>query len=303
MKTLLVIDDDRTNLVSAKTALEDLYKVIAVTSAAQALKFFEKNTADLILLDLNMPEMDGMELFEILKKTENLKDIPVIFLTADSDASTETKCLESGAHDFISKPFVPIVMRTRISRTLELEDLRRSLATKRDQKIKEVDEMKDKSSKDALTGLWNRNYTQELVDKILSENGTGSLFMIDMDNFKAVNDTYGHQAGDSVLSKFAETMRKYAKEGDVLCRIGGDEFVTFVKDVTDKDTLGTHAQNIINDVVAFLKEAGYNTNSSVSIGIARNGIDGSEFNNLYSSADKALYFVKLNGKNSFHFFS
>lgn len=302
MKTILIVDDNVTNLTAAKSTLIDMYKVIPVTSGAQALKFLEKNTADLILLDIDMPEMNGFELMEILKKSDTLKEIPVMFLTADSDANTEAKCLEMGAHDYISKPFVPIVMCTRIARTLELEDLRRSLAMKLDEKIKEVSVMKDQSSKDALTGLWNRTYSKEQVDGMISNGTTGSLFMIDMDNFKAINDTYGHQAGDSVLQKFAETMRKYAKEGDILCRIGGDEFVTFVKDITDVETLSEHAGNIIADVLSFVKESNFTTNSSVSIGIAINGKDGDTFDELYSSADKALYHVKINGKSAYHFF-
>lgn len=303
MKHILIVDDNKTNLTSAKLVLNDIYKVTPVISGAQALKFLENNTADLILLDINMPEMDGFEVMEKIKANESWAAIPIIFLTADNDAETESRCLEAGALDFIAKPFVPGVMRSRIGRILELEDLRRSLADKLEQKIQEVSDMKSKSQRDALTGLFNRSYTEEIVNKLLSSGEKGALFMIDMDNFKAINDNYGHIAGDHTLKMFAETMVKYSKEEDVLCRIGGDEFVMFISGETSKSVLGNKASDIISDLVYKLEECKFETNSSVSIGIAQAPEDGSDFKTIYNAADKALYYVKQNGKNSYHFFS
>lgn len=303
MKHILIVDDNKTNLTSAKLVLNDIYKVTPVISGAQALKFLENNTADLILLDINMPEMDGFEVMEKIKANETWSAIPIIFLTADNDAETESRCLEAGALDFIAKPFVPGVMRSRIGRILELEDLRRSLADKLEQKIQEVSDMKSKSQRDSLTGLFNRSYTEEIVNKLLSSGEKGALFMIDMDNFKAINDNYGHIAGDHTLKMFAETMVKYSKEEDVLCRIGGDEFVMFISGETSKSVLGNKASDIISDLVYKLEECKFETNSSVSIGIAQAPEDGSDFKTIYNAADKALYYVKQNGKNSYHFFS
>ncbi len=303
MKHILIIDDNKSNLVAARTALSDIYKTTAVTSGAQALKFLENNKPDLVLLDINMPEMDGFQVMEAMRSIPNGIDLPIIFLTADNDSFTESKCLEMGALDFISKPFVPIVMRSRISRTLELEELRSNLAIKLDEKINEVSEMKSKSCQDALTGLWNRAYTEEAANRLLAENKKGALFMIDMDNFKAINDNYGHMAGDHTLKMFAETLNKYAAPEDIVCRIGGDEFVTFIADNSSKSVLSNHAADIISDLCRKIEECKFETNSSVSIGIAQCPDDGSNFAELYNAADKALYYVKQNGKNSYHFFS
>lgn len=303
MKHILIVDDNKANLTSAKAALSDIYKITAVTSGAQTLKFLEKNIPDLILLDINMPEMDGFEVMEKIKNNADCCNIPIIFLTADNDAFTETKCLESGALDFIAKPFVPAVMRSRIGRILELEDLRRSLADKLDQKIKEVSDIKSKSCQDALTGLWNRAYTEEKVGEMLRNGVKGALFMMDMDNFKAINDNYGHIAGDHTLKTFADTLKKHALEDDVVCRIGGDEFMTFVTGDMTKSVLGNHASDIISDMLYYLEEAKFETNSSVSVGIAQFPEDGNDFASLYNAADKALYYVKQNGKNSYHFYS
>lgn len=303
MKHILIVDDNKTNLAAARSVLSDIYKVTAVTRGVQAIKFFENNTCDLILLDINMPEMDGFEVMHKLRESENSRTIPIIFLTADTDSQTENRCLEEGALDFIAKPFVANVMRARISRILEVEELRKRLEIKLEEKTQEVTDIKSKSQQDALTGLWNRSYTEKAVEEIISGGGKGALFMIDMDNFKAINDNYGHIAGDQTLKMFAETLTEYSTDDDVVCRIGGDEFVMFVNGISSKNELKSRALDIISDLCRKLEEKKFETNSSVSIGIAQTPEDASNFTDLYNAADKALYHVKQNGKNSFHFFS
>ncbi|MGN0665671.1 MAG: diguanylate cyclase domain-containing protein [Huintestinicola sp.] len=303
MKHILIVDDNKTNLVSARSVLSDIYKVTAVTMGAHALKFLENNTCDLILLDINMPEMDGFEVLRRIKADEKNCNIPVIFLTADNDAETESRCLEEGALDFIAKPFVAAVMRSRISRILESEDMKRQLSEKLDKTIQEVTDIKSRSQQDALTGLWNRAYTDNAVNELIDNGVKGALFMIDMDNFKAINDNYGHLEGDNTLKMFADTMRTYSREGDVLCRIGGDEFVMFINGMTSKAEIGNLAGDIISDLCYKIEQKKYETNSSVSIGIAQTPDDGMDFSTIYNAADKALYYVKQNGKNSYHFFS
>ena len=303
MKTILVVDDDKLNLSAARKVLSGEYKVIPVVRGTQALSYLENQECDMILLDISMPEMDGFELLRKIRTMENGKDIPVIFLTADNDTETETRCFKEGAIDFIVKPFVPAVMQSRIGRALELEKLRRGLADKLEKKTREVSDIKSKSYQDALTGLWNRAYTENAVNEMISQGEKGALFMLDMDNFKAVNDNYGHIAGDETLKTFAGTLKKFAGEGDVLCRIGGDEFMIFVKGVTEKNELGSRAADIISDFQKKFAEFDFETKCSVSIGIAQTPEDGVEFNKLYNSADKALYYVKQNGKNAYHFFS
>lgn len=303
MKTILVVDDDKLNLSAARKVLSGEYKVIPVVRGTQVLSYLENEECDMILLDISMPEMDGFELLRKIRTMENGKDIPVIFLTADNDTETETRCFKEGAIDFIVKPFVPAVMQSRIGRALELEELRRGLADKLEKKTREVSDIKSKSYQDALTGLWNRAYTENAVNAMISQGKKGALFMLDMDNFKAVNDNYGHIAGDETLKIFAGTLKKFAGEGDVLCRIGGDEFMIFVKDVTEKSELGSRAAEIISGFQKKFAKFDFETECSVSIGIAQTPEDGLEFNKLYNSADKALYYVKQNGKNAYHFFS
>ena len=303
MKNILIIDDDKLNLATARRVLSAEYKVIPAMKGTQALAYLQNGDCDIILLDINMPEMDGFEVLQKIRQMESCKDIPVIFLTADNDTETETRCFKEGAIDFIAKPFVPEVMRSRIGRALELEELRCSLAERLEQKTREVSDIKNKSCQDALTGLWNRVYTEAAVNKMIAQEAKGTLMMIDLDNFKAINDNYGHIEGDRVLKMFADTLRDFSGEEDILCRIGGDEFVVFYKDLTSKSEIGSRAADIISDLCDKLEQCKFETNSSVSIGIAQAPKDAAEFNRLYNCADKALYYVKQNGKNSYHFFS
>ena len=303
MKTILVVDDNKLNLAAARKVLQDTYKVIPVIKGQQALTYLESDDCDIILLDINMPEMDGFEVLERIRKMDRCANIPVIFLTADNDAETEARCFRKGAVDFITKPFVPDVMLSRIGRVLEVEDLRRSLADKLAEKTREVFDIRTKSHQDALTGLWNRAYTEETVNTLLKGGAKGSLMMIDLDNFKTINDLYGHIEGDKTLKMFADILRDHSADEDIICRIGGDEFVVFMRGVISKDELRDRASDIISDVNRKIKEMGIETNTSISIGIARMPEDGKEFIELYSSADKALYYVKQNGKNAYHFFS
>ena len=139
MKHILIVDDNKTNLVLAKQELSKEYQVTPVLSGMQALQFLEKMHTDLILLDINMPEMDGKETMRMIRENEEWAKIPIIFLTADSSPETEAKCLSDGADDFIAKPFVPQVMKSRISRILELNELRNDLETRLEEKTKEVE--------------------------------------------------------------------------------------------------------------------------------------------------------------------
>ncbi|MCH5188377.1 MAG: diguanylate cyclase [Oscillospiraceae bacterium] len=302
MKTILIVDDNKLNLTTAKTVLSSEYRVVPVMQGRQALTFLADNACDLVLLDINMPDMDGFDILKNIRQIEHCQSMPVIFLTADSDVGTEMRCFEAGALDFIAKPFVPEVMRSRIGRVLELEELRRSLALQLEQKTKEMSVIRDMAQQDALTGLWNRAYTEDAVTELLSRGGCGALMMLDIDNFKTVNDTYGHAVGDGMLQMIADTLRSATEGEDILCRIGGDEFMVFLKNMSTKAQICERAAAIVNQVNAKTEELGIGVNTSISIGIAQAPEDGSEFMGLYSCADKALYYVKRNGKNAFHLY-
>ncbi len=138
-KIILIVDDDRLTLATAQKLLDGAYKVVAVNSAKQAYKYLERHIPNLILLDINMPEIGGFEVMDTLHKDARLCKIPVIFLTADRSAETEIECFRVGANDYISKPFEPNVMLSRIRSTIELDGYRRDLQRRLDEKTKEME--------------------------------------------------------------------------------------------------------------------------------------------------------------------
>ena len=160
------------------------------------------------------------------------------------------------------------------------------------------------AAKDYLTGLYNRKAAEIQVNQFLREKeNRGSFFIMDLDNFKSVNDTYGHIAGDYALKKVSTLIQNYARDSDVVCRLGGDEFVIFFKGLIQRDILTRKAKNLIHEYNQLKITDITLAKTSLSIGIALAGIDGDDFESLYVPADKSLYYVKQNGKNFYHFYS
>ena len=161
-------------------------------------------------------------------------------------------------------------------------------------------QIKDMAEKDGLTGVYNRNCFQSLLEEYLEEKGNGALFMMDITNFKMVNDRYGHQAGDEVLVKFGRVLLKQG-ENTIACRIGGDEFCLFYKEVIDAKELEVIAEKIRSDFKEEIAGTKYAEAASISIGITRTlDMVGRNFEKLYSSADKALYVAKNRSKNAYY---
>jgi len=161
--------------------------------------------------------------------------------------------------------------------------------------------------KDSLTGLWNRKYTKENVDSYLEGEGArGALFILDMDNFKEVNDTYGHIRGDAVLIEFASILKGCTRDEDIVCRIGGDEFIIFFKGNFDEEKAAAKSDEIISKVEQNIGQMVWEGKNkikiSVSIGITFAPRDGNDFMTLYNNADKSMYFVKQNGKCGYYFY-
>ena len=517
---ILIVDDDEFNLVVAGDILKEKYSIHTVQSGDATLKFLEENLPRLILLDLHMPGMDGREVMKKIQKNKVWKKIPIIFLTSDNKPETEKECLVLGALDFITKPFEPMVMMSRINRIVELVELQNDLERKLEEKTKLVetvslnsimviantidakdaytsghsmrvaqcaaaiarkldwsdqevqnihyvallhdigkigvpdailnkpgrlsneefevikkhpvignDILKDihiirsvaegalyhherydghgypfglsgeeippyariigiadaydamtsnriyrhklsnekvikefekgkgtqfdpkltdlflemlrggfdvakerravnwddslisesnaiseglseytsdiqhKVFMDSLTGLYTKSYAEARIGKLLGEAHVGALMMIDMDDFKRINDTLGHIIGDNMLKMLADILKANTRPEDVVCRQGGDEFAVFLTDITDRQEVAKKAQDIITALSDNLKKMKYRNATSISIGIAIFPSDGKNYEMLYNNADKSLYHVKKGGKNTFAFYS
>lgn len=296
----MVVDDVATNLICASEVLRKKFRVTTARSGEAAFTAMQKERPDLVLLDIVMPEMNGYELYNRMKNDEQLADVPVIFLTGDTNNASEAQGISMGAMDFVIKPFVPEVLISRIERALKLDSVKRGLE-------KQVELKSVEAYKDSLTGLWNRKYTEEKVNVYLADElANGVLFILDMDNFKEVNDTYGHIRGDAVLIEFANILKSCTRDDDIVCRIGGDEFIIFFKGNFDEKGASTKSNEIISKVEERFEkmlEIGENRiHVSVSIGITFAPQDGSDFMTLYNNADKSMYFVKQNGKCGYYFY-
>lgn len=214
MKHILVVDDDSMNCVLAKHVLCQNYVVSTVCSGIEVLDFLEEQIPNLILMDVDMPQMSGIEVARRIKENDNWAKIPIIFITSNSDPATEVECLKLGADDFITKPFVPIVMNSRVSKILELQDFRQDLEQQLEVRTKQVELATLKSLTDPLTGLNNRECLEKKMRELQDAGCHGSLFMIDLDNFKQINDTFGHIVGDKTLQLFADVLRSNSREQD-----------------------------------------------------------------------------------------
>lgn len=517
---ILIVDDDEFNLKVAGDILKDDFLVCTAQSGEKALECLETETPRLILLDLHMPGMDGRETMKRIRENEKWKKIPIIFLTADTKPETEKECLVLGASDFITKPFVPMVVQSRISRIMELAELQNALESRLDEKTKLVEKMslnaimviantidakdaytsghsmrvakcseaiarrlkweeseiqnlhsiallhdigkigvpdailnkptklsneefevikkhpvigndilkdihmiknvaegalyhherydgkgypfgiageqiplcariigiadaydamtsnriyrrkldpdkvinefekgrgtqfdpqltdlflemlkeqadmpgggsifwdsslagadsdllnrvleeysdgvQDQAAIDTLTGLYKKSYAEDKIGRLITDGHIGALLMMNMDNFKEINDTYGHIVGDKVLQIFAETLRVNARSEDILCRLGGDGFMAFLTDVFDRQQVERYVKNVSNMLGDRLKKLYDGNAGTVSFGIALYPEDGRSFGVLCDNADKSLYYVKRNGKNSYSFYS
>lgn len=182
MKKILIVDDDIVNLIMAKRLLGKEYEPITMDSGAKALEYLKENQVDLILLDIQMPQMDGFQVMEQLKQNGKTVNTPVIFLTADHREETESRCFEMGAVDYICKPFVPVIMQHRVRRSIELEDYRLHLERRLFEQLQKVTQLQDNmiitlanmiESRDGTTGEHVKRtseFTYFLIEKLLEND-------------------------------------------------------------------------------------------------------------------------------------
>lgn len=286
---IIVIDDDITNLKIAGNILsKNGMRVTALNSGQALFDFIEKgNRPNLVLLDVLMPGMDGFETYERMRNYEdsvNIPEVPVIFLTAGEQKELEAKSLQLGALDFVKKPFEPNVLVQRIQNVLN--------------HTRQIQTLSVEASTDKLTGLLNKASVNEYLKKMCNENN-GALLVIDMDNFKLVNDLYGHEAGDRILVAFSTILKHHFRSHDIIGRIGGDEFVAFLKDLKDRDVLKRVAQGLntkLHD--AAIVQLG--EDMQIPLGVSVGAIitqKGTVYSEAFKKADKSLYAVKQNGKH------
>lgn len=287
---LLVVDDQTINIQIMHQALSSSYQVFMATSGRQALEICEANPPDLILLDVEMSGMNGIQVCEKLKANSLTRDIPVIFVTAHSDPEDEAHGLEVGAVDFISKPINPSILRARVKTHLTLKH--------------QADLLRDMARHDGLTGVFNRRHFDETIGlecrRASRAHTPLALIMLDVDYFKRFNDTYGHQVGDDCLQRVAQGLNALVnRASDVFARYGGEEFACVLPGANEVAAMDM-AQRMGDAVKKLaIPHAGSDVASTVTISLGIALFDGSapaSPETLVALADAQLYRAKRMGR-------
>ena len=291
--TILVADDSMVVRAVLRRQLEtDGHTVVEAVNGAEAIDACREYRPDVILLDVEMPVLDGHATLERLKADPELKDIPVVFLTGRVDTADVVTGLHLGAHDYLRKPFEANELMARVSAALRTKWLQDELRTRN----AELDRV---SRIDMLTNIYNRRHLDEHLRSVISaarrHDRTIGVLIVDIDHFKNVNDEHGHLAGDAVLREVASRLAQAMRTEDALGRWGGEEFLAVLTD-TPPEGVRVMAERLRQVIAAapFTLDDGSQIRVTVSVGHA-SGTEDAEV--LVHRADDALYVAKAEGRN------
>jgi two-component system cell cycle response regulator len=299
---ILLVEDNKAQSSIIKDYLEKHgYRVSTAEDGMSAFKAAKTLNADIILLDRVLPDIDGSDVCRWLKLDQATRDIPVIMLTAKGEMSDRVSGLEAGADDYLPKPFDEEELNARISVRLRAKTNQDELKLKNRQLEDMLTRVESLAILDPLTGLYNRRRFETIFSNEFKRASRYqlplSLLMIDIDHFKKVNDTLGHQEGDIVLREIAQVIQSTIREVDTPARWGGEEFVVLSPNTTKEN--GLRAGERVRKAVANYAFTGMNGNKvTVSIGVA--GIPDPTLDTqdkLIHAADLAMYGAKKNGRN------
>ncbi len=338
--TILIVDDTHDNLrLLAKVLSKNGYSVRPAPTAKLALAAALADPPDLILLDINMPEMNGFEVCEKLKQVEATKDIPIIFVSALGETFNKVKAFDVGGVDYVTKPFQIEEVIARVSSHLELRQLRQTLAEKNQQLSQEVEQRKQAQEKlehfneelearvkqrtlaleaemeertrtqdelvhlafhDPLTELPNRRYFLQQLDECLGVSDF-SVVLLDIDGFKVFNDSLGPELGDELLHAIAKRLNGLLPEKAMLTRLGGDEFAYLLPSYTQDEVIG-FAKDVLHELNKPLRFNVSEFYLNASIGITFSDLGYDTASHLLRDADTAMYQAKAGGKGSYRVF-
>lgn len=289
---ILVVDDSVENIDVLVSLFKEEYQVAAARNGQKALQMAFNRPPDLIILDVMMPDIDGYEVCRQLKVNDSTKNIPIIFVTALTETMDEVKAFNIGAVDYITKPFQPIVVKTRVRNHLSLKEKK--------------DILEAMVSLDGLTNIYNRRKFDDILDqewrRARRNPNPLSLILMDIDHFKQFNDNYGHANGDECLKKLADELKnKVRRQGDFLGRYGGEEFVVFLPGTELKGALHV-AENLRKDIANLNIAHEYSQTApyvTLSIGVASITPQNETQTptSLIKAADSMLYKSKEHGRN------
>ena len=298
---ILIADDSKTTRAMLTAAIEDFgHQVIIAATGNEAIELYQKHHPDLLILDVVMGKMDGFECARRIREIENNQDwVPIIFLSSSIDDESIAKGIDAGGDDYLTKPFSHITLAAKIKAMQRISDMRKRLFDL----TKELDLL---SITDPLTRLYNRlQFDRTLKEKLRWAEQRGikiALLFIDLDKFKEINDTYGHNIGDLLLKEVANRLRATVRQRDFIARLGGDEFA-IIAEVESENDATKIAEKIVRTLADDYVLESKRVNVSASVGIAFYPVEGTTIDNFVKNADTAMYHVKNTSKNSYSIYT
>ena len=316
---ILIIDDDPVNLMIMEKMLESLdVEILKGSSGAEAIQMCKKNDFALVLLDAQMPELNGFETAKKLRSTRKNKELPIIIVSAVSKTKDFIlKGYESGAVDYLLKPIEKQLLHGKVkvfcqlheqkvllrSKNTDLGQLNKKLQQEIVKRTQAEEKLLFQAIRDPLTGLFNRRYLEESLEREIAKSKRHKtplgLIMLDADHFKVFNDSYGHLAGDVVLRNLSEVLVSYSRKEDIACRYGGEEFILVLPGTSVEVT--QHRAEELRYIVESRKTVEYEQkvmpNVTISLGVAVLPEHGTSRERLLAAADEALYSAKKTGRN------
>ena len=292
---ILIVDDNKTNceVLERRLTLTGL-KCRTAYDGNSAIQEVESKAPDLILLDVILPDINGLELLKTFREKYSSDDLPVIMVSAFNDVDSIAKCIQLGAQDYLPKPLNGTILLAKVIASLE-----RKFFREREREL--VNELHIQATTDQLTGIFNRRVVFESLEKAYKELQEGkrkdfSVLTLDIDFFKKINDTYGHSGGDEVLKMFAKSLDDYISDPNIVGRIGGEEFLALLVDEKIKDIAGfcTKLREIINAETVEYQDNKINITFSGGIAYTTESRNASD---LVNKADERLYEAKKSGRD------
>jgi diguanylate cyclase (GGDEF)-like protein len=309
MRVLVVDDEDTIRGLIVQVLEDEGYQTTEAPNAEEALKLYREQPFPLIVTDIYMGKMTGLDLLQEVKAVDN--DSMVVVMTSNASLETATTALRAGAYDYLVKPFDDIDMiSTVVNRAIDRYKLaadNRALMQHMKQNAEQLEQLNvqltDMVNRDALTGLYNHRYFREFLTKEIARSEQHprafSLVFIDIDHFKNYNDTHGHLAGDELLKRLADILRGYSGASTVVVRYGGEEFVLLVPEADTKAAreLAEKLRGLVEDHPFSGRETQPCGKITLSLGVATFPESGRDATTLIDHADKALYRSKHDGRN------
>ncbi|MBF0368103.1 MAG: EAL domain-containing protein [Magnetococcales bacterium] len=292
-RILMADDDPDMRLLLGRFLKKYGYRITAASDGQEAVQQFQAGAHDLVLLDADMPVLDGFQACENMKAIPGLEGVPVIMVTAMDDDASVDRAFSVGAEEFITKPIHWAVLKQRIRRILE----RRQLELR----------LKAQAEIDPLTRLPNRTLFQDRLRQSMSLASRNHkkvvLMFLDLDRFKLVNDTMGHEAGDRLLQEAAHRLSSCVRKSDTVSRLGGDEFTVILPELDRVEHVESLAAKMLYQLSLGFDVGCQEAFVSGSIGITVFPDDGTDMSELLKNADSAMYRAKDAGRNTFRFFT